>query len=72
MLVRDLMSTNVMVAHTYDTILKATKILMEHRFGALPVLNKEDEVVGILSAVDLLKALDLLLGEQRKKKGRSN
>lgn len=74
--VRDLMTSNVMVAHTYDTIAKATKILIEHRFGALPVLNKEQDVVGMLSSVDLLQALDLLLGEQkaqkkapRKKKG---
>jgi len=70
MLVRDLMSSNVMVAHTYDTILKATKVLIEHRFGALPVLNKENEVVGILSAVDLLKALDMLLEQQRSSKKR--
>jgi len=68
MQVRDLMTTNVMVAHTYDTIHKATKIMLEHRFGALPVMNKEEEVVGILSAVDMLKALDLLLGEEKKNK----
>lgn len=66
MQVKDLMTTNVMVAHTYDTIHKATKIMLEHRYGALPVVNKEDDVVGILSAVDMLKALDLLLDEERK------
>lgn len=66
--VQDLMTSNVMVAHTYDTIAKATKVLMEHRFGALPVVNKEDELVGMLSSVDLLKALDLLLSEQKAQK----
>lgn len=64
--VGDLMTRNVMVAHTYDTIAKATKVLLEHRFGALPVLNKEQELVGMLSSLDLLKALDLLLDEQKK------
>ncbi|WP_210397555.1 CBS domain-containing protein [Motiliproteus sediminis] len=63
--VSDLMTRNVMVAHTYDTIAKATRILLEHRFGALPVLNKEQELVGMLSSHDLLKALDLLLSEQK-------
>lgn len=68
MSVKDLMTSNVMVAHTYDTISKATKLLIEHRFGALPVLNKEEEVVGMLSSVDLLKALDMLLSEQKAQK----
>ncbi|WP_207062541.1 HPP family protein [Motiliproteus sp. SC1-56] len=66
--VKDLMTSNVMVAHTYDTIAKATKVLMEHRFGALPVLNKEEELVGMLSSVDLLKALDLMISEQKAQK----
>lgn len=63
--VGDLMTRNVMVAHTYDTIAKATKVLTQHRFGAMPVLNKEQELVGMLSSLDLLKALDLLLEEQK-------
>lgn len=69
--VGDLMTTNVVVAHTYDTIAKATKVLTQHRFGALPVLNKDQDLVGMLSALDLLKALDLMLDEQKqaKKKG---
>jgi acetoin utilization protein AcuB len=66
--VGDLMTRSVMVAHTYDTIAKATRILIEHRFGALPVLNKEQELVGMLSSVDLLKALDLMLNEQKREK----
>ena len=59
--VRDLMTTNVMSIHTYDHIKKAVEIFVEHRFGALPVLNKEEQLVGILSAHDLLKALDIIL-----------
>ncbi len=66
--VQDLMTRNVMVAHTYDTIAKSTKVLIEHRFGAMPVLNKEQELVGMLSSLDMLKALDLLLDEQKKEK----
>ena len=62
--VSDLMTRNVIVAHTYDTIAKSTRMLLEHRFGALPVVNKEQELVGMLSSHDLLKALNLLLEEQ--------
>jgi acetoin utilization protein AcuB len=66
--VRDLMSTNLVVAHTYETISKVTKKLLEHNFGAMPVLNKDEELVGILSAMDLLKALDLILDGQKNQK----
>ena len=66
--VKDLMSTNLVVAHTYESLHKVTKVLIEHRFGALPVLNKEDELVGVLSATDLLQALEMLLAEQKKNK----
>ena len=65
LVVKDLMSTKVIVTHTYESIRKATRVLLEHRYGALPVLNKEDELVGILSAVDLLQALEVLLDEQK-------
>ena len=66
--VKDLMSTNLVVAHTFESLHKVTKLLIEHRYGALPVLNKEDELVGILSATDLLQALEMLLADQKKKK----
>lgn len=66
--VKDLMSTNMVVAHTYESLHKVTRVLIEHRYGALPVLNKEEELVGILSATDLLQALEMLLDEQKKNK----
>ena len=66
--VKDLMSTNLVVAHTFESLHKVTKLLIEHRYGALPVLNKEEELVGILSATDLLQALEMLLADQKQKK----
>lgn len=62
--VKDLMSSNVVVVHTYDKLSKATRLLLEHHFGALPVLNKDEQLAGMLSANDLLQALDDLLHEQ--------
>lgn len=63
--VQDLMSTNLVVAHTYESVAKAVDVFLEHRYGALPVLNKDEELVGILSAVDLLRAFADLLEQQK-------
>jgi len=67
--VKDVMTRNPEVVHTYDRIRKAVKILLEQRYGALPVLNKKGELVGILSAHDLLVALDGFLRTPKEKKG---
>jgi len=63
--VGDMMTPNAKLIHTYDKVEKAIDLLLEHRFGALPVLNKEEELVGILSAYDLLKALMLCLEDKK-------
>jgi acetoin utilization protein AcuB len=68
MSVGDVMITKVVVTHTYDTLRKAVKILLENKIGATPVLDKKEDLVGMLSAVDLLRALDDMIDEQRKKK----
>lgn len=65
---RDVMTTNVITVYTYDRLQKAVRIMHEQRFGALPVLNKEDKVAGMLSAIDLLAVLDELLDEAYHKK----
>ncbi len=66
--VQDLMSTNLVVAHTYDPVAKVVDVFLERRYGALPVLNKDEELVGILSAVDLLRVLAELLDQQKQDK----
>ena len=54
-------------------ILKAIGIFREHRYGALPVLDKTGALVGILSAQDLLLALEeLLLAMKSQKPGKKN
>lgn len=56
--VKDVMVRHVHSVHTYDTLSKAVKLILEHKVGALPVLDKNDDLVGMLSAVDLLRALE--------------
>ena len=55
-LVGDVMITNVHVLHTYDKLRKAIRL----------VLDKTEALVGMLSAVDLLRALDDVMGEREK------
>jgi acetoin utilization protein AcuB len=63
--VKDVMSRNPQTVRASDPVLKAVKIFREHRYGALPVLNKDKELVGILSAQDLLEALEEFLVKAR-------
>ncbi|MCG8673705.1 MAG: CBS domain-containing protein [Pseudomonadales bacterium] len=63
--VKDIMVRNVHVVHTYDTLSKAVKLVLEHKIGALPVLDKNEELVGMLSSVDLLQALDDIFEESK-------
>jgi acetoin utilization protein AcuB len=64
--VGDLMTTNVVAVHTYDTLHKAVGIFMDRKYGALPVLNKDQELVGIITPLDCLAALDEALVQGKK------
>lgn len=63
--VEDLMTRNVEVAHTYDPIARVVGVMLDRRYGALPVLDKEENLVGVISAIDLLRALAELLDGQK-------
>jgi acetoin utilization protein AcuB len=67
MSVGDVMVKEVHVIHTYDTLRKAARLLLDNRIGAAPVLDKNGALVGMLSAVDRLHALyDKVSGEKAK------
>ncbi len=68
MLVSDVMITNVHVIHTYDTLNKAVSLLLNNHIGAAPVLDKTGDLVGMLSAIDLLGALKDTIDQERKAK----
>ncbi len=59
--VSDLMSHHPVVVHTYDDLTKACALINQHGFGALPVLDKGNHLVGILSKADLVRAFAHLL-----------
>lgn len=54
--VSDLMTRNPITVHTYDSVRTACGLINQHGFGALPVLDKGEHLVGILSKADLVKA----------------
>jgi acetoin utilization protein AcuB len=64
--VSDVMITDVHVLHTYDTLNKAVSLLLEKNIGAAPVLDKTETLVGMLSAIDLLRAMSHMIKEQKK------
>ncbi len=68
MLVGDVMITNVHIIHTYDTLNKAVSLLLDNHIGAAPVLDKTGNLVGMLSAIDLLRALKDSIDQQKKAK----
>lgn len=54
--VEDTMSSNPAVVQVDDDIQKAVEVILEHRYGALPVVDDDHNLVGMISAVDLLRA----------------
>jgi acetoin utilization protein AcuB len=66
--VGDLMSRNPIVVHTYDDLGQACTLIRKHGFGALPVLDKGNHLVGIISKADLVRAFCAVL-EQRREHG---
>jgi len=56
--VGQVMTRNPETVRTSDHVLEAVRIFRERRYGALPVLNKHGDLVGILSAQDLLEPLE--------------
>ncbi|WP_212636895.1 CBS and ACT domain-containing protein [Desulfacinum hydrothermale] len=59
--VESIMTKDVLIATPDMTIERAARILHDHRIGALPVV-KDDKVVGIITATDLMEVLLTSLG----------
>ena len=60
-LVEDVMTTEVVSVHADDPIEQAANTMRERRIGCLPVLDG-DELVGIVTASDVMAALVYLVG----------
>jgi acetoin utilization protein AcuB len=60
--VRDVMTKNVITLSLRDTIQDALLLLLKYDIGALPVVDNDGRLVGILTVRDLLRALVSVLG----------
>ncbi|WIV54238.1 CBS domain-containing protein [Amycolatopsis nalaikhensis] len=52
---RDLMTAPVLTVHPWTSAKEAAELLSTHRFTALPVVDADDELVGIVTEADLIR-----------------
>ena len=65
--VKDIMSKDVMTASPEMSLLDVAKVIAEHGFNGLPVVDKEKHVLGIITEYDLIeKASQVTIGTLRK------
>lgn len=55
--VADVMTSPVVSADPITDIRRVARVLLDYRLSGLPVVNEQDELVGILSRSDILRAL---------------
>lgn len=65
--VRHVMTNRVHTMQPGDRLEKALDLLIERKFGAVPVVDKDDKVIGILTSFDVMKAFRAALGEVGEK-----
>ena len=54
--VEDAMTRDPWVVHPGDPIQDAVNLVLKHQIGALPVVGEDRKLVGMISAVDMLRA----------------
>ena len=65
--VKDIMTKEVTATSPETSLLDVAKIIAEHNFNGLPVIDKENKVVGIITEFDLIaKASEVTITTLRK------
>jgi CBS domain-containing protein len=54
LLVRDVMTTNVISITKFESVMNVAKILTDKNISGLPVVDKENKVLGIITQADIL------------------
>ena len=65
MKVRDVMTTRVISVRSTDSILHAVRLMLQNRISGLPVLNENEELVGIVTEGDFLRRTET--GTEKKR-----
>lgn len=68
--VQNIMRRGVLTVHPDTYASEAAAIMADNKVGALPVVDKEGKLVGILSATDILRVFSKIekAGEEREKR----
>ena len=67
MLVRDVMTADVLCLQETDTVETALRIFKTNHFHSLPVVDGQKKLRGIVTTYDVLKVLESVFVEQREK-----
>jgi CBS domain-containing protein len=67
MRVKDVMTPNVICIGADEPILKAARLMLQNRISGLPVIDKDGELVGIVTEGDFLRRSELGTQRQRPK-----
>jgi acetoin utilization protein AcuB len=62
--VRDIMTKDVKTLHPEDTIKAAATLMYDNRIGALPVVDHEDKLVGIITESDIFRIMIAWFNEE--------
>jgi acetoin utilization protein AcuB len=62
--VKDVMSKSVLTVRPEDTIRDAATLMHKHRFGALPVINDQQQLIGIITESDIFRILIAWFNEE--------
>lgn len=57
MMIRDMVKTRVVTATPDTEIRQIARVLFEKRIGAMPVVNREEQLIGIITRADILRTL---------------
>jgi acetoin utilization protein AcuB len=60
--VKEIMTKNPMTVHADETVERAAVIMLEHKVSGLPVINKQKELVGIITQSDVFRAFVNITG----------
>lgn len=64
--VQDVMNKNVFTVYADTPIEEAARIMADNKIGGMPVVNKDQRVIGIITETDLFKIFLELMGAREK------
>ncbi len=67
---KDIMTKEVITAHPEDTLKSVAVKMQENKIGALPVVDNDNRVVGIITESDIFRALIAWFNEEEEKGNR--